>query len=174
MFTYCLYCETVKCGYVARAAELQFPCRAIYPKQVQHIWSKGEAQDLVHDLLPGYVFLYFEEEWLDISRLRAIDGVIRCLRDQDKRYALSGGDEQFALMLLEKDGVIGKTKVYQEGQLIRLCEGAYKGVETRILKVNRRNMRMQIEIPFAGHSVKTWVEYEVVEEAEAGEDVQKT
>ena len=68
--------------------------------------------------------------------------------------------------LLKKDGVIGKTKVYQEGQMIRICEGAYEGVETKILKVNRRNMRMQIEIPFASQKIKTWVEYEMVESSE--------
>ncbi len=68
----------------------------------------------------------------------------------EKQYELTGSDEAFALMLLRQNGIIGKTQVYQEGQMIRICEGAYEGIETRILKVNRRNMRMQIEIPFAG------------------------
>ena len=43
-----------------------------------------------------------------------------------------------------------------------IIKGVFEGVETKILKVNRRNMRMQIEIPFAGRPVRTWVEYEVV------------
>ena len=104
--------------------------------------------DIEHDLLPGYVFIYMEEP-LDIDLLQSIQGIIRCLSSMDKQYELSGRDEAFALMLLEKNGVIGKTPVYQEGQMIRICEEAYQGVETKILKVNRRNMRMQIEIPFA-------------------------
>ena len=162
MFTYCLFCETGKCGYVASIVAEQFSCRAISPKQVQHTWSKGKMVDIVHDLLPGYVFVYLEEKLKDISSLRAIQGVIRCLSSQDRQYELAGTDEQFALMLLQKDGVIGKTKVYEEGQMIRICQGAFEGVETQILKVNRRNMRMQIEIPFAGRPVRTWVEYEIV------------
>ena len=69
-------------------------------------------------------------------------------------------------MILEKNGVIGKTKVYREGQMIRVCQGAYAGLETKILKVNPRNMRMQIEIPFANMYIRTWVEYEVVSDRE--------
>ena len=41
--------------------------------------------------------------------------------------------------------------------------GAFSGVTARILKVERRLSRMQIEIPFARQLVKTWVEYEIVE-----------
>ena len=171
MYTYCLFCETGKCGYVARSIMQKIPCRAIYPKQVQHTWSKGKMVDIVHDLLPGYVFLYVEDEPLDIAFLRSFQGIIRCLSSQDKEYELTGSDEQFALMLLQKDGVIGKTKVYEEGQMIRICQGAFEGVETKILKVNRRNMRMQIEIPFASQKIKTWVEYEIVKAVDEKENV---
>lgn len=166
MFTYCLFCETLKCEYVANTIMHRLSCRAISPKTIQHTWSEGKMVDIEHDLLPGYVFLYFENAPLDIASLRSIQGIIRCLSSTDKQFELSGSDEAFALMLLQKDGVIGKTPVYQEGQMIRICEGAYEGVETKILKVNRRNMRMQIEIPFAGRQVRTWVEYEIVKSFE--------
>lgn len=170
MHTYCLFCETAKCRSVANAVMQKVPCRAIYPKQVQHTRSQGKMVDIEHDLLPGYVFLYLEDAPLDIALLRSIQGIIRCLSSQDKQYELTGNDEQFALMLLQKNGVIGKTKVYQEGQMIRICKGAYEGVETKILKVNKRNMRMQIEIPFAGMPVKTWVEYEIIQDAETSKE----
>lgn len=162
--TYCLFCETAKCGYVARAARQKLGCRALQPKQVQHTWSGGKPVDIERDLLPGYVFLYLEDERLDVAAARSIQGVIRCLCSTDRRYELAGSDEQFALMLLHKDGVIGKTKVYEEGQRIRICKGVYEGVDTKILKVDRRRGRMQIEIPFANMPVKTWVEFEVVED----------
>ena len=162
MYTYCLFCDTAKCHFVASIAEKAFPCRAIYPRTVQHRWIKRKPVDEEHPLTPGYVFLYSDEQ-LTVRRVYAIQGVIKCLRDQDRRYELSGSDEAFALMLLENGGVIGKTQVYQEGQMICLRDGVYKGVQTRILKVDHRNMRMQIAIPFAGMQVKTWVEYEVVE-----------
>ena len=166
VYTYCLFCETVKCRSVAEEITERLHCRAISPKLVQHTWSRGKAVDIVHDLLPGYVFVYAEEAPLDITLLCSIGGVIRCLCDGNKQFELSGSDEQFALMILEKNGVIGKTKVYREGQMIRVCQGAYAGLETKILKVNPRNMRMQIEIPFANMYIRTWVEYEVVSDRE--------
>jgi len=170
LFTYCLFCETGKCEYVADSAQELFHCRAIYPKMIQHTWSHGKMVDIVHDLLPGYVFLYAEEQRLPIGSLRSIQGVIRCLADMEQCCELSGSDEQFALMLLQKSGIIGKTKVFREGQLIRICKGAFQGVETHILKVNRRNTRMQIEIPFASQKIKTWVEYEIADQNESNEE----
>ncbi|MBQ9265038.1 MAG: hypothetical protein IJ189_12640 [Clostridia bacterium] len=163
MFCYCLFCETGKCGVVAREIEMMFPCQAIRPKQIQHTKIQGKPTDIEHDLLPGYVFLYAEDEPLNIAKIRKTDGVIRCLSDSEHHYELQGGDEQFALILKRKNGVIGKTPVYQEGQMIRIRHGVFEGMETKILKVNRRNMRMQIEIPFASTRIKTWVEYEMVD-----------
>lgn len=163
MFVYCLFCETQKCRSIAEKVTDRFRCRAISPKQIQHVRSKGRMVDIEHDLLPGYVFVYGEAP-LDIAFMRRIDGVIRCLCDADRQYELKGSDEAFAMMLLEKNGVVGKTKVYREGQMIRVCRGAYEGLETRIVRVDQRSMRMQIEIPFANMYVKTWVEYEIVED----------
>ena len=163
MNVYCLFCETGKCGGVAKTAEDLFLCRAISPKQVQHTWSKGKPFDIVHDLLPGYVFLYFNHEKPDVTRLWKLNGVIRCLSDTDGRCELAGSDEGFALSLLNCNGVIGKTQVYREGDRIRICEGAFEGVSAEIVKVDRRRSRMMIRIPFANRDVQTWVEYEIIE-----------
>ena len=165
VYTYCLFCETEKCAAVAGDVARRFSCRAISPRQVQHTWDRGRMVDREHDLLPGYVFVYLAQGLADIRALQAVPGVIRCLSTTDRQFELTGGDERFALLLLEKGGVIGKTRVYQEGQRIRICDGAYQGMETKILRVNRRNQRMQIEIPFASQAVRTWVEYELVRPA---------
>jgi transcription antitermination factor NusG len=167
VYAYCIFCETVKCGYVAKTAMLKLGCTAISPKRIQHTWSDGKMVDIERSLLPGYVFLYSEGAPLDIAAVRSIHGVVRCLCSTDGQFELAGNDEQFALMLLEKDGVIGKTRVYEEGQMIRICRGVYKGIETRILKVNRQKKRMLIEIPFANMSVRTWVEYEIVADCDS-------
>lgn len=165
MVIYCLFCETAKCNTLAKIAAERFGCRAISPKQVQHTWSKGKSVDIIHDLLPGYLFLYFEDEddKPTITELWRMHGVIRCLSDSDRNYELKGNDEAFALTLLKSDGVIGKTQVYREGDRIRICDGAFEGLETRIVKVDHRGSRMMIEIPFAKQLVRTWVEYEIVE-----------
>ena len=178
MYIYCLFCSTEKCGQIARRAAELYGCRAISPKQVQHTWSKGKMIDRENDLLPGYVFLFFQDRVENISVFRAINGVIRCLSDTSRQYELTGADERFAMILYRKNGVIGKTAVYREGQRIHVCRGAFEGLETKILKVDRRNSRIQIEIPFAMRPVKTWVEYEIVETSDQdggpGKDMEPT
>lgn len=174
MRAYCLFCETAKCNYVANTIRQELGCTAISPKQIQHTWSKGRMVDIEHDLLPGYVFLYTDDGPLDVRRARSVQGVIRCLCTDDRRYELTGSDEQFARMLLSVHGVLGKTRVYEEGQLIRICKGAFEGLETRIVKVNRQKRRMQIEIPFANTLIKTWVEYDIVNDPEGSTEVSET
>ena len=180
MDIYCLFCEPGSAKYVRAAMPQIYPCRAISPKTIQHRRKpqrrsskdspneqpkKTEYEDVERDLLPNYVFLYFEEEKAKPYQYYLIDGVIRCLRDSSGQYELTGPDRDFALMLLEKDGVIGKTEVYEEGDRIRIREGAFLNVETQILKVDRRSHRIQIELPFAGRPVRTWVEYEMIEKS---------
>ena len=162
MVTYCLFCETGKTEYVARAAMQVFPCRAISPKQIQHTWTRGVVDDRVHDLLPGYVFLYFEEPIRFYWELRKVDRIIRCLRNTDQSYELHGSDEKFALMLLQKDGVLGKTQVTETDGRFTISDESFQGVNVQILKVDRRYRRMKIEILVAGNKVHTWVEYEIV------------
>ncbi len=166
MFIYCLFCEPGKSRFVTKVAEVTLGCRTISPKQMQHTWSKGRMVDIERDMLPGYVFLYFMEEKPETSYLNSLQGVVRCLRDAGGSYELGGSDELFALMLLEKDGVVGKTPVFRVGQRISICEGAFSGLQTEILKVDRRASRMLVEIPFANRPVRTWLEYEIVKSEE--------
>ena len=163
MFTYCLFCETQQCPAIAGRISDTFPCRAIYPQMEQLKWVKRQPVRERHLLLPGYIFLYAEEELEHPEDLNRINGVLRRLGTKEDRWILRDEDEAFAMMLLEKDGVIGKTPVWQEGSMIHIRDGAYKGLSTRILRVDRRNKRMQIEIPFANRQVTTWVEYEIID-----------
>ena len=102
MFTYCLFCETNKTGYISRAVSEMTGCRSLCPKQIQHTWAKGGGtRDTVNDLMPGYVFLYCAEK-ADVTKLNTLQGVIRCLSSTAGEYELAGQDEQFALMLLER------------------------------------------------------------------------
>ena len=138
-------------------------CRVIYPQQLFHIRINGKVTDTYRALLPGYLFLYTEDDQIDLSAVH-LDGIIRVLPGSDNSAALLGNDHQFAIMLLKNGGVISKTRVYREGQQIRIVKGAFSGVSADILKVDRRSLRMQIALTFANQAVKTWVEYEIVDD----------
>ena len=167
MNAYCLFCETEKCEFVAHAVKQVFECEAISPKQIQHTWDKGQYIDREHNLLPGYVFVYSEEEDLNPPEIRRrLDRIIRCLRDTGLDYRLHGADEDFALMLLRKGGVIGRTEVTETDGHLTVTDETFEGIPVEILKVDRRNSRMKIEMLVANNKVQTWVEYEIVGQEE--------
>ena len=166
MYTYCLFCETAKCDFVAHAVKQVYNCEAISPKQIQHTWDKGQYTDREHDLLPGYVFVYSEEPILQPQDIRIkLDRIIRCMRDTSMEYQLQGADEQFALAIFRKGGVIGRTEVTEKDGWFTITDETFRDVPVKILKADRRNKRIKIEIQITGKQLQTWVEYEIVEKA---------
>ena len=129
------------------------------------MWSQSTRmpEDRIHDLLPGYVFLYFEDPVTFPWQLRKVDRIIRCLRDTNLDYELHGSDQEFAEMLYKKDGVIGRTEVTETNGRFTIADETFRNLHAEILKVDRRNKRMKIEILFANNKVQTWVEYEIIQ-----------
>ena len=165
MYTYCLHCESGKAKYVAAAIRALSPdCRALIPRQIQHTWKAGKMVDRVRDLIPGYLFLYSENR-LPMENVRYLDSVIRVLRSSDASYELYGPDEAFALLLLEKNGILGKTMVLRENDVLTLPPDLFGGADARIVKVDRRAHRMKVSIRFARQEITTWLEYEILPEA---------
>lgn len=163
MYAYCLFCDTVKCEAVVELIERKYDYRAVSPKIVQRKWVKGTAYEEVKTLLPGYVFVYAEGE-IEFPRAAfRLDNVIRVLGDADANFALVGDDLKFARMLYDCGGTIGILKAYQEGERVRLVEGALGGIEGEIIRLDRHKGRAQIQYQFAGAAYKTWVGYDLIE-----------
>ena len=157
MYTYCLFCDTVKCRAVANAVMQRIPCRAIYPKQVQHTWSHGKMVDIEHDLLPGYVFLFSEERLVDYDTFAGIDGVIRRVGRTETGYELEGADRDFAFGLLEKDGKVGALKMVKVGETVRLEDSLFDGSEGVVTKIDYRKERARVDFKFEGNDCHAWV-----------------
>lgn len=85
MYTYCVFCETVRCDYVARTAEQTLHCKSVSPKQVQHTWFQGKMVDVLHDLFPGYVFMYTDEPTMPYPGVLADDAT----EEDEARYQTS-------------------------------------------------------------------------------------
>ena len=162
MHAYCIFCQTQKTEQIADAIEKILHIRCINAKIIQRYWRKGRQELRVHDYLPGYLFLYSEEPleaYQDIARLQ---GVIRRLGSEDADYELTGSDYEFARMLYELDGTIGILKTVQVGDKVDLVRGLYQGFSGRIIRVDRRKGRCQIEFEFDGTVQNVWVGYEMI------------
>ena len=160
MYAYCLFCQTQRCAAIARYIQATTGMRCFTPQIIQRKWVHGEPLEEKHSWLPGYVFLYTPEP---IQPIRHVDGVIRWLCDSKQNYELSGEDYDFAMMLLQKDGIIGTVRLAQVGDRVHLTDGAWAGMNGSIIRVDRQRKRCCVEFRFDATVRNVWVGYEIVE-----------
>ena len=160
MNAYCLFCRSQFSDDIAKMAGRLYGGIAFCPKQIQHTFKAGRMVDLVHKLLPGYVFIFTNED-VDATIRRRIPNVLKLLGDEKSGYKLMGNDLAFAMMLLKNNGVLGKTAVNEVDGILSLTPDSDLGTNARILKVERRKHRMKVEFSFDNQTIATWVEYVV-------------
>ena len=163
MNAYCLFCNTMKRTNAAESLRVRYGCEVIIPRIVQRKWVKGTALEELRTLLPGYVFVYTDEAIQYPRAAFRLSFVVRLLGNEDVNYVLQADDEKFAMMLLGCGGTIGILKAYQEGDRVKLAEGALGGIEGEIIKLDRRHGRAKIQYQFAGTTCTTWVGYDLIE-----------
>ena len=106
MHSYCLFCDTQRCGVIAELLERCGVDRAFSPKLVGRERKQGVLLEKRYDLLPGYVFLFSRQALPDLREYRWIDGLIRYVGRAEDQYELTGGDRSFADALFEQDGIL--------------------------------------------------------------------
>ncbi|MCR4621592.1 MAG: hypothetical protein K5663_05860 [Clostridiales bacterium] len=157
---YCVFCRSQFSDDVAKMACQLYGGTAFCPKQIQHTFKDGKMIDLVHKLLPGYVFIFTDDE-IDTTIRRSVPNVLKLLGDEKNGFRLAGNDLAFAMMLLKNNGVLGKTAVNEADGILSLASNSDLGTDARILKVERRKHRMKVEFRFDKQTISTWVEYVV-------------
>lgn len=156
MHAYCLFCETKRCKTIAAYIENTAHIRCFAPQIVQRKWVKGVPEAVMHDWLPGYIFLYSEEP---IKPYYDVSGIIRWLQKDE----LAGSDLAFAEMLLKKNGVVGEVRVAQVGDRVKVDDPAWEGLHGEIIKLDRQRKRCCVAFDFDGMRRTIWVGYELLE-----------
>ena len=156
MHAYCLFCETQRCLLIARQIEQKYGVQCIYPQIVQRKWVKGQCLEERHYWLPGYLFLYSEDElWPNEFRL---NGVIRWLgRDE-----LKGQDLSFAETLLKQNGIMGTIRLVEVGDRCHVADPIWENLSGVVTKIDRGRKRCQGEFTFATIRRSVWVGYDLV------------
>lgn len=159
MHAYCLFCETQRCGLISFIIEKFYHIKCIHPQVEQLKWVKGVPQEVRHDWLPGYLFLYTEEPI--VPRFQ-IDGIIRVLG----RGELNGEDLAFARMMEEKNGVLGKVRLAQVGDRCQVDDPAWANMHGTVVKLDRGRKRCCVAFEFDKVQRNVWVGYEMVRKDE--------
>ena len=157
MYVYCLFCRTQRCERIARLMEIRGIYRAFSPRILSRHRKAGVNVPAERDLLPGYVFLFSEEQLGDYSSFAGIDGIIRRVGKMENRYELDGPDREFALRLLERDGQIGAIKMVKIGETIQLEDSLFEGSQGVVTKIDYRKERARVDFRFEGNDCHAWV-----------------
>ena len=161
VFVYCLFCRTQRARRIAELLETCGLHRAFTPRVICRHRVQGRLVDKPYDLLPGYVFLFAEEEITDFSFLRRIDGVGRLVGRREDRYELSGTDRTFAEQLYEAEGLVNPMPLVHEGKQVRLLNPLFQNSHGVITEIDYKKQRARVEFTF---DEERWIAWVAIEE----------
>jgi transcriptional antiterminator NusG len=122
--------------------------RFFAPKRVLKEVKGGKPIKRYHPVFPGYVF--FETEELEIEhrwKIRRVEGFYRFLNETSNPLPLSDNDRQLLLRFISFGKAADISKVtFDENQRIVVLDGPLKGLEGRIVKVDRRRGRAKVSL----------------------------
>lgn len=122
--------------------------RFIFPKRRLIIRQHGVNKPHIEPVFPGYVFL--EAESLENGvywTLRTTAGFFRFLPDNREPKPLEGRDLSTLNHFMAFGEVADASKVrFDENDRIQILEGPLKGLEGRIVKVDRRKGRAKVKL----------------------------
>lgn len=128
--------------------------RILWPRRKLSIRRRGRTHQVMAPIFPGYVFV----ESSDVNSqlywiIRKTDGFLRFLPDNHDVRPLIAADRKLLLHFLSFGEVVEKSTVsFSEDARIHVLEGPLKGLEGRIVKVDRRKGRAKVKLDLYNES----------------------
>lgn len=147
---YCIFCKTGSENYVKQQInKIDDNIIAIVPVRV--LWEKhnGKWETRERPMLPGYVFLYYEDKLPD-DILRTLVRHYKLLEYDTGKRELWGYDYEYAMWIYSHNGRIEESKALFEGDIIKVVDGPLAEGIGRIIKLDRHKRRAWVEFDFAG------------------------
>jgi transcriptional antiterminator NusG len=122
--------------------------RLYWPRRALRIRRQGEWKDSVAAIFPGYLFLQTESISPPLyGALKRISGFLRYLKDNQHIEALNARDREILMHFLSYGEVVQRSRVFfDQDNRIRVISGPLKGMEGRVVKVDRRKGRARIRL----------------------------
>lgn len=152
--SYCIFCrsgcEEKVTGIITKyTPEIQ----AYAPKRIMREKKRGKWTQRELALLPGYVFLFGEEIENIRSCLKGND-IYKVLQYDDGIRKLAGSDHEYAMWILSHSGKITPSKVFEDGDEIRVIDGPLGNCTGKIVRLDKRKRRAIVEFEFDGKKRK--------------------
>jgi transcriptional antiterminator NusG len=147
---------------------LQAPAERLYwPRRALRIRRQGKWSDSVAAIFPGYLFLQAASISPPLyGELKRISGFLRYLKDNQHIEALNARDRKILLHFLSYGEIVQRSKVYfDRDNRIRVISGPLKGMEGRVIKVDRRKGRARIRLELYEDSFSIDFGFDALEKA---------
>ncbi len=141
------------------------PVRLLFPRRKMPVRRRGVMKSELQPVFPGYVFLEVEAElstelyW----SLRTTPGFFRFLPENTLAKPLEGRDLAMLRHFLSFGPVAESSKVtFDEQDRIQVISGPLKGLEGRIIKVDKRKGRAKIKLDLYDESFLIDLAFELI------------
>lgn len=150
MKAYCVFCKTgSEKSVVDSIHALDAQLKAIAPVRVLQEKRKGNWELQEQSLIPGYVFIYTEEE-VPFEALKSRIGVYKILEYQTGVRELMDSDYEYASWIYRHDGRIQPSRALMEGSSVRVVDGPLMDGLGTIIRIDRHKRRAWVEFDFDG------------------------
>lgn len=166
-----IFCISVRTGFEEKFKESVEP---VFEKSLEtvngivHLLKKKmrlkTGKEYSEQFFPGYVF--FETEENDAAKFRFFHkgkGFLRFLPSGSLPRPLENKDLEIVKTIMNCGSVMGIVPVdFDKNDRIVIVEGPLKDMSGKVVAVNRRNKRLNIELEFMGGAKIVGLSYEVV------------
>ena len=165
----CLMVEPGKEAATVRLLKVLNLGKGLYPQRVRIRKIRGKWMEDTIRLLPGYVFVYTDDE-IPVWRYQFMDHVLKVLRyDREPDGYLRGVDLEFSETVGELDGKIDLMEAVSEGDFIHITDTLLKKINGRVVRVNRQKRLAEIEADLLGQKRTLMMNYKLI-----GDEEEKT
>jgi transcriptional antiterminator NusG len=157
---FCLFCETLKEAKVETFLK-RLGLNVISALVERKTFKNGKWAKELRAIIPGYVFFEnnCEPDWDIICKNFY---VYFPLHYPDKSKYLKGKDLDFINWLKRHNGLIKISKAIEIGTKVKILEGPLKELEGQIIKINKRQKCVCVNIEGEGIKNTIWLSYEII------------
>lgn len=165
------YALQVRTGREAQYIEIARRRRAeatlLWPRRCLRIRRGGQWKDSIAPLFPGYLFLKAEQfDDVPWRELRGLPDFITFLPANDRIIPLDGRDQATLGHFMAFGEIVDRSVVtFDENRRIRVVSGPLKGLEGRIVKVDRRKGRAKVRLDIYEDAFEIDFGFEILEGA---------
>ncbi len=153
MKSYCVFCKTGSENTIAQNINsvAQEGVTAVAPARVLHEKRRGVWVQRKLILLPGYIFIYSENE-RNIELKPRFLNIYGILKYETGMRELNGSDYEYSMWVYRHNGSIEMSTVIKEGSRIKVIDGPLLDCLGTIVKLDKHKRKVWIEFDFDGQS----------------------